>query len=482
MSGPGGRVSRLASRLRIGEKVGLGFGLVILIFLGVILFDQLAMARLSADYERLHAVYGARQSYAFGIERHLGAIRAAQSAFLATRDLDAVAEVRHEAGALEVEAAGLARLDEISRRAATEIRRLVGDYLSSFEEVVEAWRINGLDEDSGLQGAFRRTAHELETMAGSLAGSVVQATGLKIAILQLRRREKDYLLRGDESYVALVEEILTETAESVAQAPIAEREREALSDRLAAYGRDFHALVEQNRRIERLADAMDVAAGRITPLVEANLVEASRLMASMTDEIAQNAAARARVNVLIALGATLLGAVFAVMITSRIVRPVRKIAGLLDRMTTETPRERIPTVPGARDEIDAMAVSLNVLADHKSTFVGWWRSAMREAVALRDLHAAREASECARAATELRSAVDARLVCILAIRDGIKDNIESVRDLVEHLPQSATTLSAGDVKRLKQAAAGLSALSKVLQAESLHRSPPQACPASEESH
>jgi methyl-accepting chemotaxis protein len=123
-----------------------------------------------------------------------------------------------------------------------------------------------------------------------------------------------------------------------------------------------------------------------------------------------------------------------------------------------------------------------VLADHKSTFVGWWRSAMREAVALRDLHAAREASECARAATELRSAVDARLVCILAIRDGIKDNIESVRDLVEHLPQSATTLSAGDVKRLKQAAAGLSALSKVLQAESLHRSPPQACPASEESH
>ena len=478
MSGPGGRVSRLASRLRIGEKVGLGFGLVILIFLGVILFDQLAMARLSADYERLHAVYGARQSYAFGIERHLGAIRAAQSAFLATRDLDAVAEVGREAGALEVEAAGLARLDETSQRAATEIRTLAADYLSSFEELVEAWRINGLDENSGLQGAFRRTAHELE----ALAGSVEQATGLEIASLQPRRREKDYLLRGDETYVALVEEILTETAESVAQAPIAEREREALSDRLAAYGRDFHALVEQNRRIERLADAMDVAAGRITPLVEANLVEASRLMASMTDEIAQNAAARARVNVLIALGATLLGAVFAVMITSRIVRPVRKIAGLLDRMTTETPRERIPTVPGARDEIDAMAVSLNVLADHKSTFVGWWRSAMREAVALRDLHAAREASECARAATELRSAVDARLVCILAIRDGIKDNIESVRDLVEHLPQSATTLSAGDVKRLKQAAAGLSALSKVLQAESLHRSPPQACPASEESH
>jgi methyl-accepting chemotaxis protein len=452
--------------LRIGEKIGLGFGLVILIFLGVILQNQLALARLSADYERLHALYGARQSHAFGIERRLGAMRAAQSEFLVTRNLDAVAEVARAAAALDAEAAGLARLDETSQQTATEIRTLIADYLGSFEAVVEAWRINGLDENSGLQGAFRRTAHELEALAGSLAGSGEEATVLEIAILQLRRREKDYLLRGDETYLAMVDDILTETAERVGRAPIGEPERDALTERLANYGRDFHALVEQDRRIEGLEEAMDLAAGRITPLVEENLVEASRLMASMTDAIAENAASRARINLVIALGATLLGAVFAFMITSRIVRPVRKIAGLLDRMTTETPRERIPTVLGARDEIDAMAASLNVLADHKSTFVNWWRSAMREAVALRDLHAAGETSECARAAGELRLAVDARLERILAARDGIERNSAIVQDLVEHLPQSGATVSSGDVRRLKEAAAGLSALSQILRAES----------------
>lgn len=455
-------MNRLASRLRIGEKIGLGFGLVILIFLGVIVHDQVALARLSADYERLHALYGARQSYAFGIERRLGAIRAAQSAFLTTRDLGAVAQVTREVAALEAKAAGLARLDETSQQAATEIRALVADYLSSFEAVVEAWRVKGLDENSGLQGAFRRTAHELEALAGSLE----QTTDFEVAILQLRRREKDYLLRGDPTYVAMVDAILANTAERVMQAPIADPQREALTERLAAYGRDFHALVEQDRRIEGLVDAMDVAVGRITPLVEANLVEARRLMTSMTDAIADSAAARARINLLIALGATLLGAVFAVMITSRIVRPVREIAGLLDRMTTETPRERIPTVPGARDEIDAMAASLNVLADHKSTFVNWWRSAMREAVALRDLHSAGEARECARAATELRLAVDARLASILAVRDGIKRNSAMIQGLVAHLPQSGANLSSADVKRLKEAAAGVSALSQILQAES----------------
>jgi methyl-accepting chemotaxis protein len=123
-------------------------------------------------------------------------------------------------------------------------------------------------------------------------------------------------------------------------------------------------------------------------------------------------------------------------------------------------------VLGARDEIDAMAASLNVLADHKSTFVNWWRSAMREAVALRDLHAAGETSECARAAGELRLAVDARLERILAARDGIERNSAIVQDLVEHLPQSGATVSSGDVRRLKEAAAGLSALSQILRAES----------------
>lgn len=87
-------------------------------------------------------------------------------------------------------------------------------------------------------------------------------------------------------------------------------------------------------------------------------------MSEMTAAIAQRASARAGVNLMIAFWATLLGVVFAVTITSGIVRQVCKVAGLLDRLTTETPRERIPTVPGARDEIDTMAASLNTLADH----------------------------------------------------------------------------------------------------------------------
>jgi CHASE3 domain sensor protein len=458
-------VSTLASRLRLGEKIALGFGLVILIFLGVVGHDQLALARLSADYDRLHAVYGARQSYAFGIERRLNAMRTAQAGFLMTRDLDAAAEVTRQAAALDADAQALGLLDEASRLTAGEIRSLTADYLHRFEAILDAWRIRGLDEESGLQGNFRRTAHELET----LAGSAEWISGLETAVLQLRRREKDYLLRGRDEYVDMVDDILARIEERVGQAPMQDAERLALIARLVAYGRDFHALVDQNRRIEGLTAAMHEAAARITPLVQENLEEANRLMATSTAEISENAAGQSRRNLIIALGATFAGGIFAFLLTARIVRSVQNIAKLLDRLTTETPRERIPTVPGARDEIDAMAASLNTLADHKVTFVNWWRTAMREAVALRDLHLAARTSDATasgQAADELRLATAARIEQIAAVHERLLSHTDRIQDIVARLPRSAPGVAARDIAALRDAASGLSVLSEVLGADS----------------
>lgn len=482
-------MSRLASRLRIGEKIALGFGLVIAIFLGVIGHDQLALGRLSSDYDRLYAVYGARQSHAFGIERRLSAMRAAQADFLITRRLDAAAEVTRQAAALDEEARALGLIDAASSQAAGQIQALSADYLQRFELIVDAWRIKGLDEDSGLQGDFRRSAHELE----GLAGSGQWTPDLATEVLQLRRREKDYLLRGEDVYVAMVDEILAriqaridgavaaQTGIQNGQNPLTASERPAVHARVLAYQRDFHALIEQDRRIAGLTVAMGEAAARITPLVQQNLEDANRLMAQMTREIADNASAQSRRNLYIALAATLLGILFAYLFTARIVHSVRTIARLLDRLTTETPRERIPTVAHARDEIDAMAGSLNTLADHKATFVSWWRAAMREAVALRDVHAAAETPDCAQAADELRLAVAARMEQIRGVRQRIHGHARCIEDVIDRLARLPSALSASDVATLREASSGLFLLLAALEAESAQASdrPSIATPQSE---
>jgi HAMP domain-containing protein len=523
-------VNKLATRLRIGEKIGLGFGAVGLIFLSVIWYYHLTLNKVVEDYQRLNAVYGERQSEAFAIESHLGAMLSASDRFLLTRNTDYATQARAQAAALAAQADELAGIDAASRLTAERLQGLTEDFKTRFDAIVEAWQVRGLDENAGLQGAFRDAAHELEERAGhynvdrpyllllqirrrekdlglrrdpqyqetvhqlldqmtasiaesdlplavkqdigrelsiyraeldTYAGIVLSGeqiaggkgpfrdaahriesllgahyiSDLETHILQLRRREKDYLLRGDERYIRMVDSISAGISDQIAASGIADAEKAELVTLLDGYQRDFHDLVEQDRRIATLTAQMYQAAARVTPLVEANLAEATQLMQAMSLEIAETSGARARASLLAAAAAAALGTLFAVFIIIGIVRPVRGMAGLLDRLTRENPTDRVPTDPRGRDEINAMAIAVNTLADHKATFSKWWRSSMQEAIALRDRHQAKDADELAEADHELQAAVISKLTQMNAIKAQLLAQAERINSVAERLIQ-----------------------------------------------
>jgi methyl-accepting chemotaxis protein len=540
-------VGRLSSKLRIGEKIGLSFGLVGLLFLGVIWHYHHSLQQVIADHERLHDVYQARKSLALGIEIQLAKTWQAENDFLTQRDEGFATAVDTHAQALLDTTAKLAEVDEESRHTAQQIRALMETYLSRFHDIADAWRVKGLDHNSGLQGAFRDTVHELEDRAGNfkagrlylqllqirrgekdlglrretlyrdrvraliaefqelvqaselypdakssliaeigvyagefeayaemvLAGGELQGgkgpfrdsahriesileahyvPDLESNILQLRRREKDYLLRDDDDYVRMVQEIADTIRRQIDIAPIADQDKTLLTGLLADYERDFLALVAQNHRVDELDRAMQAAAGQITPLVTRNVDQASRLSDAKRAEIARTSSASARLNLIIVVCAVLLGVFFAVTITARIVRPVREMAGLLDRLTHESPAERIATVPGARDEINAMAESLNTMANHRATFVSWWKTSMDEAIALRDLHAAKDAAGRNEAAEELRLSALAKVQQLNTIRGHLGRHVAHLIEIAERLRKyrPGTAEEAVDIEHTAQ--------------------------------
>lgn len=87
------KVRKLFSKLRIGEKIGLSFGLVGLLFLGVIWHYHKSLDQVLSGYERLHQIYEVRKSHALEIEVALAEIRQAESDFLIRRDERFAAEV-----------------------------------------------------------------------------------------------------------------------------------------------------------------------------------------------------------------------------------------------------------------------------------------------------------------------------------------------------------------------------------------------------
>lgn len=405
-------LKQLANRLRIGEKIVLGFGAVGLIFLGVIGYYHVNLRDSVSAYQDLARVYGARQVQACAIESQLLATRSMADRFLLTRD-PALAEttLRH-AETLSAEADALALTDPASATVAAEIGVLADDLANRFAAIVDAWRLRGLDEGSGLQGAFRDAVHELEERVQRQ-----EVPGLEAAVLQMRRREKDYLLRGDADYVAMVDAIGADIEARIQAASLPQEEQAALSALLATYLGDFDALVEQNARIDALTAAMSESAARITPLVEANLASARAAMQARSAELAENSAERARWSMIVAAIAPVLGLLLALLITALIVRPVRHMAELLDRLTRENPQERIATDPEGRDEVNAMGIAVNTLLDHKARFFDWWRRSMQATIACRDLGAADSDQERARAALELRQATEATLAQLATERE-----------------------------------------------------------------
>ncbi len=366
-------MSNWLRKLRIGEKIGFGFGAVGLLFLGVIWQYHNTLQNALEDYRQLEDVYGVRKTQAMAVENNFLRAQREQKNFLLSRDENAAeAVLANLQRALEADET----LRTVDPGTAIQIEDLIKNYEQRFRSVVAAWRSMGLDHNTGLQGAFRDSAHTMEDMATQLnvdrlyllllqirrgekdlglrreqqyQQKVMQliqlfseeltASGLdenfkagllqEVAayretfnqyaitvlsdpqpvngkgpfrdaahriealldarylpdlgekVLQLRRREKDYLLRHDNTYVDMAMAQLDEIEVQVASSNVTETYKTQFEELLRFYRRDFLALVEQNDSISELHDDMMAVVAEISSLIETNVGSAELAMADM---------------------------------------------------------------------------------------------------------------------------------------------------------------------------------------------------------
>ncbi|MEJ1298204.1 MAG: hypothetical protein RPU64_06955 [Candidatus Sedimenticola sp. (ex Thyasira tokunagai)] len=494
-------MKKLLAQLNIAEKLFLSFGFVGLLFLGVIWQYHVTLQRALADHQTLQEVHGAKRGYALAIENSMLAARRAEKDFLLQRkELYAEEVATRVADVLDL-AGSLERIDPQGAQTGRRIAQLIQTYHQRFEVIAEAWRNKGLDHDSGLQGAFRDSVHQLESLAahfkvgglyrqllqirrgekdlglrreaqyldkvrgllqefevrmaaseldGALKGQLQQELSsyreafeayarsvlsqqdihggkgpfrqaahrieallaahyipdLERNILQLRRWEKDYLLRGERGHVDLALDELVGMHTQIGASAIAPEHKAKLEGLLSDYERDFLVLVEQNVKIDRLQAEMQEAVLKIVPIVRQNVSDADRSMQETTQQILTSSQADAGGVLWIAVAAVLLGMLSALTISLSIRRPLLRMAGVLGQLAYEQPVDRISAVTGGRDEVNFMAQSVNTIADHRARFIDWWKKSMREVESEQQLQEAAGESqqEQEAAADELRQA------------------------------------------------------------------------------
>ncbi len=351
----GNLVSRFSLKVQIG-LIGV-LGVVGLLVVGAsYLTGQTMLKGIGAA---LQAAADAR-SLIQGIEIGLLEARRAEKDFLLRR-ADRYAEAQQRAVRTV-----LARLDDLETllpRAedgplVSRARHGIDSYAEQFGRVIEGQRALGLDENKGMQGALRASVHSVEEQ---LKG--YDNPRLSILMLMMRRHEKDFLARLDAKYAAEMKTRAGEFAIALERSGVPAGERDALATKMAAYQREFAALVERSvdqvGQVKRLSDLyaeFEPVKAALLAAVDARF-QATKARADAVTEGTQRF-------MLGAIGGTIVVVLVCAFLVARgIYRPLAGMTETMARLAegdlTADVRDR-----DRRDEIGTMAAAVQVFKDN----------------------------------------------------------------------------------------------------------------------
>ncbi len=223
-------------------------------------------------------------------------------------------------------------------------------YASGFEELVSLIERRGA-RDTGMVGRFRTAVHGVEAAFGS-------DPSLSAALLQLRRREKDYLLRGDQAYVQEVIEGVAALEAAVVGRPGAEQAPKLLESYLAG----FKEVVTLDKQIAEHANAFRKAAHRIEKAAVGFVKVGQRLGGK---EVANAQAEAERTFNLVASTVVLilvLGLVLSWVLARSLTRPIGELVSAAREVGGGDFERRAEVLSG--DEIGELARAFNTMTDN----------------------------------------------------------------------------------------------------------------------
>ena len=161
--------------------------------------------------------------------------------FLFRHDMKSVAA---HGDAMAAAGADLARLVAATadqpdlRQTLASLQQDLAGYGAGFGQVVALQTSIGLNESEGLLGQLRTAVHDVEDKL-----KLVRSPDAQIAMLMMRRHEKDFIARLDPSYRAQFEARQPEFAAAIADAAIPEAARTEMASRMQAYHDSFDRFV-----------------------------------------------------------------------------------------------------------------------------------------------------------------------------------------------------------------------------------------------
>ncbi|MDP9839060.1 methyl-accepting chemotaxis protein [Neorhizobium huautlense] len=345
------------SNLRISQRVLL---LAVLAFAGIIAIAAifLGQRQIEAGYRTAADALSQRQTEVAGMSASVRDSLLWEQYFLLHKDMGAVE--KFSAATAEVRTT----LDGLRATASPELAGQLDQldngliaYEAAFAELVKNDQELGLDQNSGLQGAMRSAVHSIENRL-----ETVEEAGIRASMLMLRRHEKDFMLRGDASYLKK-HDAETETFTTLVKEafrPGAQRSR--VMDALEVYRSAFRFYAEASLKEAQSQKAVTAAYQALEPQVQ---VVSAAYETKREATLAENTRVAER-NLMIAAG-LVLAAIIALglgvwLIGRSITRPVVAMTAAMRKLAGGQTDLTIPSLK-CRNEFGAMAGALDTFRE-----------------------------------------------------------------------------------------------------------------------
>jgi len=428
--------------MKMAGKIGVSFAFVGVLFVVVIAIFYRTLGSTQDNYDKLVNLVVAKQAHALNIQDHMLQCRRSEKDFLLRLDMEYPDVVRQQVKEAIREIEELSKADKaLGDAEGVKIEEEMIDnmkaYESAFLGVVDAWKAKGLDENSGLQGEFRNAAHELEAIVKEHQDSAY-GKSMEVGYLTLRKHEKDYLLRLDNSYVAKADKVAEDIRKSADASDFSNADKSAVKGKVDTYVKSFHALVGQDAKIGELTETMRAAIHKIEPQVEHNVEEAVDLMAKVTEETNASASRSSRIALLISVLTVVFGSIMALVIAKSISGPVNNILAFTRKFGEGDLTASIDVK--SEDEIGVMADSLRKSTEKLRSIVSDVMSAS-DNVSSGSQELSSSSEEMSQGATEQASAAEEASSSMEQMVSNIRQNADNA-----HQTEKIALKSAEDAK------------------------------------
>ncbi|AIY63979.1 methyl-accepting chemotaxis protein [Pseudoalteromonas piratica] len=336
----------LLQRLTIKARLQLNaffVGLAMLVLLFVILYEASVMLKLN------NAVQLTEE-----LAIHEGVLRKHEKNFLFYKNQDSLTLFDDEFKELKSTSSNLNTILkelDIDTNTLSELNSIIDQYNADFANVVELQRKIGLHPKDAAYGNLRAAVHQVETLLKQRSNYKLLAD-----MLQLRRNEKDFMLRLDKKYLTRFNDNIDSFKASIKSSDEDTGYQSELLSLLDIYQREFSALVSAQEKLG--LDLNSGALGKMSASVAKSDVIVDRLVAETKAAIESSADFSKTAAIVIFVISSFVVMTLVYMTSRSIIVPVNKVCEVIHEIRSSNDLTRSVKSVGD-DEIARMTTDFD---------------------------------------------------------------------------------------------------------------------------